>query len=701
MKLSKTLRVKDIAKRYGVPAKSVMEELTGQGIELNDAENSVIPDSMTELVELYFADLYDQESEPSASADRKSTRKGARKPPSGHKEERGGSRAKALPRKSGRAEPAEDSPSHASGGKITLSAPIIVKVLAEAVGKKPNELITDLIKLGELAGINQPITEANARKLCASYGFELKIGSSQKPSPLPPPAKPKPEENPANLKERPPVVTFMGHVDHGKTSLQDAIRHTHVTDQEAGAITQHIGASTVTHNGKSITFIDTPGHAAFTNMRARGANLTDIVVLVVSATEGFKPQTVEAVNHAKAAKVPIIVAINKIDLPDADPDKVLLHMQQNGLTSEDWGGNIGTVRVSAKTGQGLPDLLERILLEAEILELKANPKRRASGAVLEAQLEVGLGSTASVLVQDGTLHVGDTILCGEHYGRIRTLINDKGERVKAAGPSVPVKVVGLSGVPEAGDRLEIFDSEKAARAEAQERIAAKRGHMPASSTIMTAEDLFSKLNSDNQNSLNIIIKSDVKGSGEAIAHSLSELPHEKIKAEVVANAVGPISENDISLAAATNSIVVGFHVRVNPGVNEMAKKQKVEIRLYSIIYELLEDITDALAGKLEPEKREKPIGEAKILQIIELSKGPKVCGCRVESGLVRVGAKARVRRNGELIYNGEVASLRRFKDDVKEVKTGLECGIRLDNFADFLVNDEIEIYEIELKKATL
>lgn len=436
-------------------------------------------------------------------------------------------------------------------------------------------------------------------------------------------------------------------------------------------------------------------------MRARGANLTDIVVLVVSATEGFKPQTVEAMNHAKAAKVPIIVAINKIDLPEADPDKILLHMQQNGLTSEDWGGDVGTVRVSAKTGQGLPDLLDRILLEAEILELKANPKRRAAGAVLEAQMEVGLGPTASVLVQDGTLHVGDTILCGEHYGRIRTLINDKGERVKTAGPSVPVKVVGLSGVPEAGDRLEIFESEKAARAEAQERVAAKRGNMLATSAIATAEDLFSKLNSNNQNSLNIIIKSDVKGSGEAIAHSLAELPHEKIKAEVVANAVGPISENDISLAAATNSIVVGFHVRVNPGVNEMAKKQKVEIRLYSIIYELLEDITDALAGKLEPEKREKPIGEAKILQIIELSKGPKICGCMVESGSVRVGAKARVRRDGDLIYNGEVASLRRFKDDVKEVKAGLECGIRLDNFADFLVNDEIEIYEIELKKATL
>ena len=569
------------------------------------------------------------------------------------------------------------------------------------MGKRPNELITDLIKLGELAGINQAISEANAKKLCAGYGIELTIGAPPKPAAPPPPAKPKPEDNPAFLKERPPVVTFMGHVDHGKTSLQDAIRHTHVTDGEAGAITQHIGASTINYKGKNITFIDTPGHAAFTSMRARGANVTDLVILVVSATEGFKPQTVEAMNHALAAKVPIIVAINKIDLPDADPDKVLLHMQQHNLSSEDWGGTVGTVRVSAKTGKGLPDLLERILIEAEMLELKANPRRPASGVVLEAQLENGLGPTASVLVQDGTLRVGDVVLCGEHYGKVRTLINDKGERVKSAGPSMPVKVVGINGVPEAGDHLEIFESEKAARAESERRIADKRGHMLATSAIATAEDLFSKLNAEGRNTLNIIIKSDVKGSGEAIAQSLNQLPSEKIKAEVIANAVGPITENDISLAAATNAIVIGFHVRVNPGVNDLAKKQHVEIRLYSIIYELLEDITDALAGKLEPEKREKVIGEAKILQIFELSKGPKICGCLVESGVVRVGAKARVRRDKELIYNGEVASLRRFHDDVKEVKAGLECGIRLDNFADFVEGDEIELYEIELKKATL
>jgi len=691
-----TMTVKDFADKYKVSQQEIIRELNGQGIETPKAGASKIPEDMIELIDAYFDDLYTVDAQVSAAVAKRvsgenSSRKGAQK--------RSG--AEMTPQvKNARGKKtrgAEDS----SGASqvVRLSPPFLVKDLAEAVGKKPNELIMDLIKLGELAGINQPVSEANARKLCSGYGFGFEVGS---PSSAVKEAPPPPEEDPALLEERPPVVTFMGHVDHGKTSLQDAVRHTNVTAGEAGAITQHIGASTIEFNGKRITFIDTPGHAAFSSMRARGANVTDIVVLVVSASEGFKPQTVEAMNHALAAKVPIIVAINKIDLPDADPDKVLLHMQQNSLTSEDWGGNVGTVRVSAKTGAGLPDLLERILMEAEMLELKADPGRKAAGAVLEAQLEQGLGPTASILVQDGTLRPGDIVLVGEHYGKVRTLIDDKGARIKSAGPSTPVKVVGLSGVPEAGDKLEVCATEREAREKAQQRIADKRGHMAATSGIASVEDLFSRLNSEEKNKhLNIVIKADVKGSGEAIAQSLAELPSEKIKAEVVSNGVGPISEGDIELAAVTGAMVVGFHVRVNPGVNDLAKKRGVEIRLYSIIYELLEDITDALAGKLEPEKRDKTLGMARILQIFELSKGPKICGCKVESGVVKVGAKARVRRHKELIYNGEVASLRHFKDDVREVKAGLECGIRLDNFMDFDVGDEIEVYEIELKKATL
>ncbi|MBO7153559.1 MAG: translation initiation factor IF-2 [Lentisphaeria bacterium] len=698
--MAKSLTVKDLAQKYGASAQEIIRELSGQGIDLDKGEKSVIPEDMAELVDAYLDDIYNSEDAHIVSGKRGNSGNGKKGAP-----KRGSENQKAASynnnRKPGAKSGGDRLQAVAAGSEVTLQAPFVVKNLAEALGRKPNEIITDLIKFGELAGINQAISEELARKVCEKYEITLIVGAAENKNAPRKEVVEEEEDDPASLVERPPVVTFMGHVDHGKTSLQDAIRHTNVTAKEAGAITQHIGASTVVFNGKGITFIDTPGHAAFSNMRARGANATDIVVLVVSAAEGFKPQTVEAMNHALAAKVPIIVAINKIDLPDADPDKVLLHMQQNNLTSEDWGGSVGTVRVSARTGAGLPDLLERILMEAEMLELKANPKRKPSGIVLEAQLEQGLGPTASTLVQNGTLKVGDAILCGEHHGKVRMLFNDKGERVKSAGPSTPVKIVGITGVPEAGDQLEFFKTEKEARAAAEERVAEKRGKMLASSSITSAEDIFSKLNKEEKNSLNIIIKSDVKGSGEAIAGSLDQLPSEKIRTEVVYNGVGPISESDIDLAAATGSIVVGFHVRVNPGVNDLAKKRGVEIRLYSIIYELLEDITDALAGKLEPEKRDKVIGNARILQIFELSKGPKICGCRVDNGVVKVGAKARVHRNKELIYNGEVASLRHFKDDVREVKAGLECGIRLDNFVDFLEGDEIEIYEIELKKATL
>ena len=680
--------VKSLAKKYGVSARDIVRELNDQGFEDIADVNDVIPEDSIELVESYFNDLYDTEEIAAPKGKRSS----------GGKPMRSKGQEKNMPKGNDSPRSKEKS---ASTDSVTLPSPVVVKDLAEALGKRPNEIITELIKLGELAGINQAISDANAKKLCAQFGVELTFGAAPKAAPAAAPVKKAPVVDPAMLKERPPVVTFMGHVDHGKTSLQDKVRHTNVTAGEAGAITQHIGASSVSFNGKDITFIDTPGHAAFSKMRARGADCTDIVVLVVSAAEGFKPQTVEAMNHALGAKVPIVVAINKIDLPEADPDKVLLHMQQNGLTSEDWGGDVGTVRVSARTGEGISDLLERILLEAQMLELKANPKAPASGVVLEAQLEQGFGPTAHVLIQDGTLKIGDFALCGEHHGRIRTLINDKGEKVKSVPPGFPVKIVGLSGIPEAGDCLEICSSDKEARQIAAERLAAKRQETLASNAISSAEDLFSKLSKDEVNSLNIIIKSDVRGSGEAIAQSLEQLPNEKIKASVVANGVGPISESDIDLAAATDSLVVGFHVRVNPGVNDLAKKRGVEIRLYSIIYELLEDITDALAGKLEPERKEKITGGARILQIFELSKGPKICGCRVDSGSVRVGSKARVWRNRELIYNGEVVSLRHFRDDVREVKAGLECGIRLDNFADFIEGDEIELYEIEYKKATL
>ena len=696
----KKLKVKDLAETYKVSVEEVIAELTRQGITVK-AASSQIPEDMVELVEAFFDDLYVGDDAPAVKDDRPRNKQKTR----GKEEfERSGKNNKPGKHKDN----ASSSDASAVGGAVQdgvarLSAPFIVKNVAEAIGRKPNEVIGELMKLGELLSINQPISENTLRKLLKNFSLELEIVQVEKKAvveaendyEMPAPA------DPADLPERPPVVTFMGHVDHGKTSLQDRVRNTHVVDGESGRITQHIGASTVVFNGKPITFIDTPGHAAFTSMRARGANVTDIVVLVVAADDGFMPQTVEAMNHALAAKVPLIVAINKIDLPDANPDRIYLHMQQNNLTCEDWGGTVGVVKVSAKTGEGIDDLLERILLEAEMLDLKANPKRPAVGTVLEAQVENGLGPTASILVQSGTLSVGDVVLAGEEFGRVKTLINDRGVRIKSAGPSTPVKVVGLSGVPEAADKLVTCVNEKSARQEAEQRRAASRALHLANQTISSAEDLFSKLNEQEHKSLRLIIKSDVRGSGEAIEESLKQLPSDKIGVEVVMNGVGAITENDVTLAAASDAIVVGFHVRVNPGVNDIAEKSKVEIRLYSIIYELLEDITDALTGRLKPEKREKELGKAKILQIFELNKGPKVCGCLVEDGVVKVGSKARVFRNNQLIYNGEVASLRRFQDDVKEVRAGLECGIRLDNFVDFIEGDLIDLYEIELKKASL
>ena len=587
---------------------------------------------------------------------------------------------------------------------------MVVKALADAMGKRPNEVISSLMMMNVLASINQTIDTEVAQKVAEKMGFTLVVDSKRdkdehqkkEETEEVDPEDMEYDDSPKDLKPRPPIVTFMGHVDHGKTSLQDAIRKTHVAAGEAGGITQHIGASSVVLDGRAITFVDTPGHEAFTQMRARGANVTDIVVLVVAADDGFMPQTIEAMNHALAAKVPIVVAMNKCDLPDADTQKILLHMQQNNLMSEDWGGTVAAIPVSAKTGAGIDDLLERILLEAEMLELQANAKRPGLAYVLESQLEQGLGATASVVVKNGSLRVGDPIICGEYYGKIKTLIDFRGKRVAVAPPSTPVKVVGLSGVPEAGTKMAVCKNINEAKQLAEARGDSNRIEALSSKTAGTSlEDLFSQMDDSKKNSLKVIVKSDVRGSSEAIVESLRKLPSEKISVDVLHTGVGAITENDVLLAASSDAIVVGFHVRVNPGVNDLAKKSNVEIRLYSIIYELIEDITDALAGRLEPEKREKDIGTVKILKIFQLSKGPKICGCMVEKGVARTGAKARVFRNNELIFNGEVRSLRRYQDDVKEVHQGLECGIRLDNFMDFTEGDIIQLYEIELKKATL
>ena len=675
----KKIKVKNLAEKYGVSPKAVMEELSAEGIEVSSA-SSQVPADMIELILEHMDDVFGSKA-PKVSDDKK----------------------KAAPVK-------KAAPSADSGKVIKLKTPIIVKSLAESLGKKANEVITDLMGLGVLASINQSVPEETAAKLCSKYGFTLEAGHREKGthSKTEEVEEQVEEDDPSKLQPRPPVVTFLGHVDHGKTSLQDYLRNSNVCGGEAGKITQHIGASTLDFHGKRITMIDTPGHEAFTQMRARGANVTDIAILVVAADDGFMPQTIEAMNHARAAGVPIIVAINKMDLPTANPDKILLHMQQNELMSEDWGRDVGTVRVSAMTGDGMDDLCERILLESEMLDLKADPTGKVKALVLEAQLEQGFGPTANILVQKGTIKIGDIVVCGEHYGRVKNMINESGETVKSAGPATPVKLVGLKSVPSAGDTLTTCKNEREARNIAAEAEVDNRGPNKTNGAAAIGADgnvdvsaLFGKLSSVARNDLKVIIKSDVRGSAEAIIDSFKKLPSEKIEVDVVMDGVGAITENDVMLASASGALIVGFHVRVNPGVNEMAKREGVEIRLYSIIYELLADIRDALAGRLAPDKREISLGRAKILQIFSMTKGPKVCGCMVEQGLVRVGAKARVFRNKDLIFNGDVKSLRRFQDDVKEVRAGLECGIRLDNFMDFEEGDIIEVYDIELQKATL
>ena len=593
--------------------------------------------------------------------------------------------------------------------EVQLKSPIIVKNLAEVLNKKPTEVIKALMKLNVLASINQTVELKVAEKICESYGCSLVIDKREKENHI---KNIKDDEeiavknsgikdNPEDLVERPPVVTFLGHVDHGKTSIQDAIRKTNIVKGEAGGITQHTGSSVIKHSGKQIVFIDTPGHEAFTAMRARGANVTDIAVLVVAADDGFMPQTVEAMNHAKAAGVPMIVAINKIDLPSANPDKVLLNMQQNNLMSEDWGGEVGTVKVSAMTGEGLDNLLDRILLESELLELKANPKRPAEGVVIESEVQSGMGVTASMLVKTGTLKQGDIVLCDQYYGKAKALFDSMDKRVKAIGPSMPAKVLGLSGIPAAGATFIVCKTEKEAAEISKKRSANIRTEALTRESATSLEDLFSTLDSKKRNDLNVVLKTDVQGTIEAIVDSLAKLPSDKIKVNVIHSSVGSISENDILLASASGAILTGFHVKVNKGVNDIAKKEKVEIRLYSIIYELIADISDALEGRLAPEAREKPLGKAKILKIFSVSKGPKICGCLVEEGNIKVGVKTRVRRDGDLIYNGTLQSLRRFQDDVKEVKTSQECGIRLDNFVDFQEGDIVEAYEVEFKKAKL
>jgi translation initiation factor IF-2 len=600
----------------------------------------------------------------------------------------------------------------ASAQVIMMKPPIVVRDLAEQMKRKPFQLIADLMQMGIFANVNQAIDEPVAIKLCAKHGFKFEVEKRAKgeghvhAAPKKVEADPI-DDKPEDLKTRPPVVTIMGHVDHGKTSLLDVIRKANVAAGESGGITQHIGAYTITvpHPEKKgelaqITFLDTPGHAAFSAMRARGANVTDLVVLVVAANDGVMPQTLEALSHALAAKVPILVAVNKCDHPNANPTRVRQQLQEKGLTPDEWGGTTLFVDCSAVTKQGIDKLLEMIVFQTDLLELKANPDRKSKGNVIESGLQAG-GPTATVLVRKGTLKVGDVILCGSHYGRVRALINEEGERLKQATPSVAVRVLGLNGVPEAGLEFVVVENERSARDIAEERaLADKAAEAEDRQPRVTLENLFAKIAEDQQLTLKVVVKADTQGSVEAIVEALKKIETNKVALEIVHHAVGTVTESDVDLAGASKCVILGFHTRIDSGTNEKAKQFGVQIKLYAIIYELIDEVKEAMAGLLPPVLKDVVVGSAEVRQIFELSKGGAVAGCAVTMGRI-VKGKVRLMRKKNLVYEGVTLSLRRFQDEVNEVRSGLECGIRIDGFNEFQIGDAIECYTVEKVKQAL
>ena len=593
---------------------------------------------------------------------------------------------------------------------ITIKPPIIVRALAEAMKQKPFAIIAELMKLKVMATVNQSIDEKIAAQVCAHYGYKFEAEKRATGEGVVHTTEKKVEldidDKPEDLKPRAPVVTIMGHVDHGKTSLLDVIRKANVVAGEAGGITQHIGAYTIAvphperkNDLAQITFLDTPGHAAFSSMRARGANVTDIVVLVVAANDGVMPQTLEALAHAKAAKVPILVAVNKMDHPNANVLRVRQQLQEKGLVPDDWGGDTIFVECSAMTKLGIDKLLEMILLQADLLELKANPNRNAKGNVIESGVSAG-GPTATVLVRKGTLHLGDVVICGEFYGKVRALINEEGQRLKEAGPSVAVSVLGLNGVPEAGWEFSSVDDEKAARALAEERAQEAKSHDLENRSKVTLENLFASLEAAASKVLRVVVKADTQGSVEAIVEALKKIESDKVSLEVLHSDVGTITENDVALASASKAVILGFHTRLDSTAAEKAKHANVQVKLYAIIYELIDQVKDSMAGLLDPDLKDTVVGSAEVRQIFELSKGIPVAGCMVTSGRI-VRGKVRVRRRKDVIYEGVTQSLRRFQDEANEVRAGMECGIRIEGFGEFQIGDAIECYAVEKVAAKL
>lgn len=682
------MRVHELAKKLGTTNKDLMAHLKEMGADVRTASNAVT-EEQEQQVRLIYEEEARQAANPAPVAP-------APPPPVDEPTPPVQSPEKDPP-------PPEEETERPSG-PIIVKNYVIVKDLADYLGIKPNQLIAQLMAKNIFASINEKLDFKIAREVADKYGVVLeqeKKATEKKPAPPPPPP---PEEEVRqqpttedDLLARPPVVTFLGHVDHGKTSLLDKIRHAHVVDSEHGGITQHIGAYTVTYNDQKITFIDTPGHAAFTAMRARGANLTDIAVIIVAADDGIMPQTREAIQHARAANVAVMVAINKTDLPTANVDRVKQQLQQVDLAPEDWGGQTIVCPVSAHTGEGLDYLLEMILLQAEVMELKAPTKGPAQGFVVEARLEPGMGPTANVLVKRGVLKVGDAVVCGQYFGKVKALISDTGVKVRTAGPSYAVKLLGLNNVPDAGAEFVTVANDRAARSIAAERVETLRTEKLGGTVRRptTLDDLLRQTDITEKKVLRVVVKADVQGSLEAILHSLSEIKSEKVSLEFVLTGVGNITENDVVLASASSAIVLGFNVASEAGANRAAKRESIEIRLYSIIYEMVDDIRQAMTGLLKPVTKETVIGQAEVRQTFDIGKTGRIAGCMMVSGRVTSRSRARLKRDGAVIYEGTISSLKRFQNDAAEVREGQECGIRLDQHADYEAGDLIEFYEIQ------
>ncbi|SDN29401.1 translation initiation factor IF-2 [Alkalicoccus daliensis] len=702
------VRIYEYAKQKNVTSKEVIDKLAKQGIKVNNHMSVITQDTIDKLEGKSEAKSEPAKEKKVASNPKRSNDKPSVKEKPGAKQAQnkkggkgtfqkgphnnrkgGGRRSPGTPKPQPKAKPVPES--------ITYELPLTVGGFADKINKEPSEIIKKLMGLGVMATINQELDNESIELLGEEFGVaveeEIVVDETEFENMIS-------EDDPADLQERSPVVTIMGHVDHGKTTLLDSIRHTKVTAGEAGGITQHIGAYQVEENGKKITFLDTPGHAAFTTMRARGAQATDITILVVAADDGVMPQTVEAINHAKAAEVPIIVAVNKIDKEGSNPDRVMQELTEHGLVAEAWGGETIFVNVSALQGEGIDDLLEMILLVSEVEEFKANPDKEANGTVVEAELDRGKGPVATLLVQGGTLRVGDAIVVGNTYGKVRAMVNDIGRRVKEAGPSMPVEITGLSGVPQAGDQFKVFKDEKKARQIGETRAMKEKVASRKQNSTVSLDDLFDQIQQGEIKDINIIVKADVQGSAEAMKGSLEKIEVEGVKVNIIHTGVGAIAESDIILASASNAIVIGFNVRPDVNARRTAEAEKVDVRLHRVIYAAIEEIESAMKGMLDPEFEEKIIGQAEVRQVINVSRIGSIAGSYVTEGKITRDATVRLLRDGVVVHEGGINALKRFKDDVKEVAKNYECGITLENFNDVKEGDIIEAYVMEeIKRA--